>query len=128
MKRGNLWKKYCVVFALLFSVFLPLCSEPKTELETETIEIPELEPEAIYEMKGQDIMTLYQGIVKFDNLSKMWEKDFWNAMDGWKESTELVTELSLKNQKLEKKNDILVGGITVTLTISVVSLLVAVFN
>jgi hypothetical protein len=128
MKRGNLWKKYCVVFALLFSVFLPLCSEPKTELETETIEIPELEPEAIYEMKGQDIMTLYQGIVKFDNLSKMWQNDFWNAMDGWKESTELVTELSLKNQKLEKKNDILVGGITVTLTISVVSLLVAVFN
>jgi hypothetical protein len=124
MKRGNLWKKYFLAFLLLSLLSLPVFSAS----ETEEIIIPNLEPEAIYEMKGQDIMTLYQGIVKFDNLSKEWEKDFWNAMDGWKESTELVTELSLKNQKLEKKNDILVGGITVTLTISVVSLLVAVFN
>lgn len=100
MKRGKLWKFY-LVFLLLFLVPSLLFSESKTELK-----IPDLEPDAIYEMKGEDILTLYQTINDLMPISQ-------NAL-------ELAKEYEKENQKLQLQNNFLIGGITVSVGVVVV--------
>lgn len=89
MKRGKLWK-YFLVLLLAFSLLLPVYSESKTELK-----IPDLEPDAIYEMKGEDILTLYQTVNDLMPISQ-------NAL-------ELAKEYERENKKLQLQNNFLIG-------------------
>lgn len=89
MKRGKLWK-YFLALLLAFSLLLPVYSESKTELK-----IPDLEPDAIYEMKGEDILTLYQTVNDLMPISQ-------NAL-------ELAKEYERENKKLTLENNFLIG-------------------
>ena len=89
MKRGKFWK-YFLALLLAFSLLLPVYSESKTELK-----IPDLEPDAIYEMTGQDILTLYQTVNDLMPISQ-------NAL-------ELAKEYEKENKKLTLQNNFLIG-------------------
>jgi hypothetical protein len=84
-------------------------SESKTELK-----IPDLEPEAIYEMKGEDILTLYQTVNDLMPISQ-------NAL-------ELAKEYERENQKLQLQNNFLIGGITVSVGVVVVGAVLFTFT
>ena len=86
MKRGKLWK-FCLVLLLAFSRSLPAFSEPETELE-----IPALEPEATYEMTGQDIMTLYQTINDLNEAKNEWRNLTLEALTNSENARELAKE------------------------------------
>ena len=101
--------KYFLALLLAFSLLLPVYSESKTELK-----IPDLEPEAIYEMKGEDILTLYQTINDLMQISQ-------NAL-------ELAKEYERENQKLQLQNKLLVGGITVSVGVVVVGAVLFTFT
>ena len=89
MKRGKFWK-YFLALLLAFSLLLPVYSESKTELK-----IPDLEPEAEYVMKGEDILTLYQTVNDLMPISQ-------NAL-------ELAKEYEKENKKLTLQNNFLIG-------------------
>ena len=108
MKRGKLWK-YFLVLLLAFSLLLPVYSESKTELK-----IPDLEPDAIYEMKGEDILTLYQTVNDLMPISQ-------NAL-------ELAKEYEKENKKLQLQNNFLIGGVTVTVGVVVVGAILFTFT
>ena len=108
MKRGKLWK-YFLAFLLAFSLLLPVYSESKTELK-----IPDLEPDATYEMKGEDILTLYQTVNDLMPISQ-------NAL-------ELAKEYERENQKLQLQNNFLIGGITVSVGVVVVGAILFTFT
>ena len=108
MKRGKLWKFY-LAFLLLFLVPSLLFSESKTELK-----IPDLEPDAIYEMKGEDILTLYQTVNDLMPISQ-------NAL-------ELAKEYERENKKLQLQNNFLIGGVTVTVGVVVVGAILFTFT
>ena len=108
MKRGKLWK-YFLVLLLAFALLLPVYSESKTELK-----IPDLEPDAIYEMKGEDILTLYQTVNDLMPISQ-------NAL-------ELAKEYEKENQKLQLQNNFLVGGITISIGVVVVGAVLFTFT
>ena len=92
--------KYFLALLLAFSLLLPVYSESKTELK-----IPDLEPDATYEMKGEDILTLYQTINDLMPISQ-------NAL-------ELAKEYERKNQKLQLSNNFLIGTTVVSVGICV---------
>lgn len=108
MRRGKLWK-FCLAFSLLFLVSSLLYSESKTELK-----IPDLEPDAIYEMKGEDILTLYQTVNDLMPISQ-------NAL-------ELAKEYERENKKLQLQNNFLVGGITISVGVVVVGAVLFTFT
>ena len=108
MKRGKLWKFY-LAFSLLFLVSSQSYSESKTELK-----IPDLEPDATYEIQGQDLITLYQTINDLMPISQ-------NAL-------ELAKEYERENQKLQLQNNFLVGGITVSVGVVVVGAVLFTFT
>lgn len=108
MKRGKLWK-YFLALLLLFLVPSLLFSESKTELK-----IPDLEPDAIYEMKGEDILTLYQTVNDLMPISQ-------NAL-------ELAKEYERENKKLQLQNNFLIGGITVSVGVVVVGAILFTFT
>lgn len=108
MKRGKFWKFY-LAFSLLFLASSLLYSESKTELK-----IPDLEPDAIYEMKGEDILTLYQTVNDLMPISQ-------NAL-------ELAKEYERENQKLQLQNNFLIGGITVSVGVVVVGAILFTFT
>ena len=108
MKRGKLWIFY-LSFFLLFLILSPLSAESKTELK-----IPDLEPEAIYEMTGEDILTLYQTVNDLMPISQ-------NAL-------ELAKEYERENQKLQLQNNFLVGGITISIGVVVVGAVLFTFT
>lgn len=108
MKRGKLWK-YFLALLLAFSLLLPVYSESKTELK-----IPDLEPDATYEMKGEDILTLYQTVNDLMPISQ-------NAL-------ELAKEYEKENQKLQLQNNFLVGGITISIGVVVVGAVLFTFT
>ena len=108
MKRGKLWK-YFLVLLLLFLVPSLLFSESVTELK-----IPDLEPDATYEMKGEDILTLYQTVNDLMPISQ-------NAL-------ELAKEYEKENQKLQLQNNFLVGGITISIGVVVVGAILFTFT
>lgn len=117
MKRGKLWK-YFLALLLAFSLLLPVYSESATELK-----IPDLEPEAIYEMKGEDILTLYQTINDLNETKNEWKNLTLETQTNSKNALELAKEYEKENKKLTLQNNFLVGGITLSVGVVVVGAL-----
>ena len=107
--------KFCLVFCALSLLFSPVYSESETELK-----IPELEPEAVYEMTGQDIMTLYQTINDLNETKNEWKNLTLEAQTNSENALELAKEYEKENKKLTLQNDFLIGGITVSVGVAVV--------
>ena len=115
MKRGKLWKFY-LAFLLLFLVPSLLFSESETELT-----VPDLEPEATYEIQGQDLMTLYQTIKELNETKTEWKNLTLETQTNSKNALELAQEYEKENKKLQLSNNFLIGGITVSAGLCVVS-------
>ena len=113
MKRGKLWKFY-LAFSLLFLVPSLLFSESETEFT-----VPDLEPEATYEIQGQDLMTLYQTIKDLNETKKAWKNLTLETQTNSKNALELAKEYEKENKKLQLQNNFLVGGITISVGICV---------
>ena len=107
--------KFCLVFCALSLLFSPVYSESETELK-----IPELEPEAVYEMTGQDIMTLYQTINDLNERKNEWKNLTLEMQTNSENALELAKEYKKENKKLTLENNLLIGGITVSVGVAVV--------
>ena len=107
--------KFCLVFCALSLLFSPVYSESETELK-----IPELEPEAVYEMTGQDIMTLYQTINDLNERKDEWRHLALEIQTNSENALELAKEYEKENKKLTLENNLLIGGITVSVGVAVV--------
>ena len=107
--------KFCLVFCALSLLLSPAFSESETELK-----IPELEPEAVYEMTGQDIMTLYQTINDLNETKNEWKNLTNETFQTLEDAVKLAKEYERENKKLQLQNDFLVGGITVSVGVVVV--------
>ena len=110
MKRGKFWK-YFLAFCALSLLSLPASAEPETEFE-----IPELEPETVYEMTGQDIMTLYQTIKGLNETKTEYQNLTDEMMKTLKDAQTLYHEFAEENEKLIIKNKILFGTTVVSVT------------
>ena len=104
MKRGKFWK-YFLALLLAFSLLLPAFSESETELT-----VPSLEPDAIYEMTGQDIMTLYQTINDLNETKNEWKNLTLETQTNSENALELAKEYEKENQKLQLQNNFLIGS------------------
>ena len=122
MKRGKLWK-YFLALLLAFSLLLPVYSESETEFT-----VPNLEPETIYEMTGEDIMTLYQTINDLNETKNEWKNLTLETQTNSKNALELAKEYERENKKLTLQNNFLVGGITVTVGVVVVGAILFTFT
>lgn len=110
--------KYFLALLLAFSLLLPVYSESETELK-----IPDLEPEAIYEMKGQDIMDLYQTVIDL-NETKTEYKNLTNEMMGTlNDAKTLAQEYEKENKKLQQSNNFLIGTTVCSVGICVVGVI-----
>ena len=107
--------KFCLVFCALSLLFSPVYSESETELT-----VPSLEPEAVYEMTGQDIMTLYQTINDLNETKNEWKNLTLEAQTNSENALELAKEYERENKKLTFQNNLLIGGITVSVGVAVV--------
>ena len=107
--------KFCLVFCALSLLFSPVYSESETELT-----VPSLEPEAVYEMTGQDIMTLYQTINDLNKTKNEWKNLTLEAQTNSENALELAKEYERENKKLTFQNNLLIGGITVSVGVAVV--------
>ena len=96
--------KYFLAFLLLFLLLSPVFSESETEFE-----VPVLEPEAIYEMTGQDIMTLYQTVKGLNETKNGYESLIEETMQISKDAVKLAKEYESENQKLQIQNNFLIG-------------------
>lgn len=103
MKRGTFWKFY-LAFFLLFLVLSPLSAESETEFT-----VPNLEPEAIYEMKGEDILTLYQTINNLNETKNEWKNLTLETQTNSENALELAKEYEKENKKLTLQNNFLIG-------------------
>ena len=103
MKRGKFWK-YFLSLLLAFSLLLPAFSESETELK-----IPDLEPEAIYEMKGEDIMTLYQTVIDLNETKTEYKNLTTEMMGTLNDAKTLAQEYERENKKLTLQNNFLIG-------------------
>ena len=103
MKRGKFWK-YFLALLLAFSLLLPVYSESKTELK-----IPDLEPDAIYEIQGEDLMTLYQTINNLNERKNEWKNLTLEIQTNSENALELAKEYEKENQKLTLQNNFLIG-------------------
>ena len=106
--------KYFLVFCALFLLLSPAFSESETELEIEVIEVPVLEPEAIYEMTGQDIMTLYTTINNLNEIKNEYKSTRDNALTISQNALKLAKEYEKENQKLVLQNSFLIGTTVVS--------------
>ena len=122
MKRGKLWK-YFLALLLAFSLLLPVYSESATELE-----IPDLEPEATYEIQGQDLMTLYQTINDLNETKEAWKNLTLETFTTSENALELAKEYEKENKKLTLQNNFLVGGITISVGVVVVGAILFTFT
>lgn len=123
-----MWKKFYVVLSLLFLASLPLFSESETEvLETE-IEtewtVPELEPEAIYEIQGQDLITLYTTINDLNETRTEYENLTNGMMKTLKDAQALCHEYAEENDKLVLENGFLIGTTVFSIGVSVSGLII----
>ena len=123
MKRGSKLWKYFLALLLAFSLLLPVYSESATELK-----IPDLEPEATYEMKGEDILTLYQTINDLNDTKNEWKNLTLETQTNSKNALELVKEYERENKKLQLQNNFLVGGITLSVGVVVVGAVLFTFT
>lgn len=122
MKRGKLWK-YFLALLLAFSLLLPVYSESETELT-----VPDLEPEAIYEMTGEDIMTLYQTVIDLNETKTEYKNLTTEMMGTLNDAKTLAQEYESENKKLQLQNNFLVGGITVSVGVVVVGAILFTFT
>ena len=122
MKRGKFWK-YFLALLLAFSLSLPAFSGSTTELE-----IPDLEPEATYEIQGQDLITLYQTINDLNETKNEWKNLTLETQTNSENALELAKEYEKENKKLTLQNNFLIGGITVTVGVVVVGAILFTFN
>ena len=122
MKRGKFWK-YFLALLLAFSLSLPVFSESTTEFT-----VPELEPEAIYEIQGQDLMTLYQTIKDLNETKNEWKNLTLETQKNSKDALELAKEYEKENRKLQLQNNFLVGGVTVSVGVVVVGAILFTFT
>ena len=122
MKRGKLWKFY-LAFSLLFLASSLLFSESETEFT-----VPELEPEATYEIQGQDLITLYTTIKNLNETKNEWKNLTLETQTNSENALELAKEYERENKKLQLQNDFLVGGITVSVGVVVVGAIVWAFT
>ena len=122
MKRGKFWK-YFLALLLAFSLSLPVFSESTTELE-----IPDLEPEAIYEIQGQDLITLYTTIKELNETKNEWKNLTLETQTNSIDALELAKEYEKENRKLRLQNNFLVGGITVSVSVVVVGAVLFTFT
>ena len=104
MKRGKFWK-YFLALLLAFSLLLPVYSESATELK-----IPDLEPDAIYEIQGKDLMTLYQTINDLTERKNEWRNLTLEIQTNSENVLELAKEYEKENQKLQLQNNFLIGS------------------
>ena len=107
--------KYFLALLLAFSLSLPAFSESETELK-----IPELEPEAVYEIQGQDLITLYTTIKELNETKNEWKNLTLEAQTNSENALELAKEYEKENKKLTFQNNFLIGGITVSVGVVVV--------
>ena len=122
MKRGKFWK-YFLALLLAFSLSLPAFSESETEFT-----VPDLEPEAIYEIQGQDLMTLYQTINDLNETKNEWKNLTLETHTNSKNALELAKKKKKENRKLRLQNNFLVGGITVSVSVVVVGAVLFTFT
>ena len=120
--RGKLWK-YFLVLLLAFSLSLPVYSESETELE-----IPDLEPEATYEIQGQDLMTLYQTINDLNETKEEWRNLTNETFQTLEDAVKLAKEYEKENKKLQLQNNFLVGGITISVGVVVAGAILFTFT
>lgn len=73
------------------------------------IQVPELEEMTLYEMTGQDIMTLYQTIKDLNETKSEYINLTNEMMMTLKDAKTLLTEYGEKNKKLQIKNNFLIG-------------------
>ena len=123
MKRGNKLWKYFLALLLAFSLSSLLYSESKTEFT-----VPDLEPEAIYEIQGQDLMTLYQTINDLNETKNEWKNLTLETQTNSENALELAKEYEKENKRLTLQNNFLVGGVTVTVGVVVVGAILFTFN
>ena len=122
MRRGKFWKFY-LAFFLLSLVLSQLSAESTTELE-----IPDLEPEAIYEIQGQDLMTLYQTINDLNETKNEWKNLTLETQKNSKDALELAKEYEKENRKLQLQNNFLVGGVTISVGVVVAGAILFTFT
>ena len=110
--------KFCLAFSLLFLASSLSYSESETELT-----VPSLEPDAIYEMRGQDIMDLYQTVIDL-NETKTEYKNLTNEMMGTlNDAKTLAQEYEKENKKLQLSNNFLIGTTVCSVGICVVGVI-----
>ena len=116
----KLWKKFCLVLALLSLLSLPLSAE--------SVEIPDLEPEATYEIQGKDLITLYTTINDLEETKSEYQNLTNETFQTLEDAVKLAKEYEKENKKLQLQNDFLVGGITVSVGVVVVGAIVWAFT
>ena len=121
MKRGKLWK-YFLALLLAFSLLLPVFSESKTELK-----IPDLEPEATYEIQGQDLITLYQTINDLNETKNEWKNLTLETQTNSENALELAKEYEKENKKLTLQNNFLIGTTVCSVGICVAGVITFLF-
>lgn len=107
--------KFCLVFCALSLLFSPVYSESETELK-----IPELEPTEEYVMTGQDIMTLYQTINDLNETKTEYQNLTNETFQTLEDAVKLAKEYEKENKKLQLQNNLLIGGVTVSVGVVVV--------
>ena len=107
--------KYFLALLLAFSLLLPAFSESETELK-----IPELEPEAVYEIQGKDLITLYTTIKELNETKNEWKNLTNETQTNSKNALELLKEYEKENKKLQLQNNFLIGGISVSVGVVIV--------
>ena len=96
----KLWKKFCLVLALLSLLSLPLSAE--------SVEVPSLEPTEEYVMMGQDLMTLYQTINDLNETKTEYQNLTNETFQTLEDAVKLAKEYEKENKKLQLQNDFLV--------------------
>ena len=107
--------KFCLVLLLASLLSLPVYSESETELK-----IPELEPEVVYEIQGKDLITLYTTINDLNETKTQWKNLTNETQTNSENALELAKEYEKENKKLTLENNLLIGGITVSVGVAVV--------
>ena len=97
--------KYFLALLLAFSLLLPVYSESATELK-----IPDLVPDAIYEMNGEDLITLDQTINDLSETKNEWRNLTLEIQTNSENVLELAKEYEKENQKLQLQNNFLIGS------------------
>ena len=71
-------------------------------------------------MTDQDIITLYQTINDMKNTKQEWKNLTNEMMKTSKDAMTLIEEYEKENKKLALENNLLIGGITVSVGVAVV--------